>query len=202
MAFRLMSFLGCATAFLAVTTAQGNEFYQSEGGIGSSSAIENAEKINQSEQSIAKNFEMFGLNAQQNYNGEIQVAGKKCKLKGSGVEHCYQIYGKAAISDVKLKIINFSFYNGKLFSISGSSSNSNFFRVYEAFEAKYGKPSKAKVEIWQNRIGSKFDNNTNSWIFKDGILKIESIGYSIDEMKFTFESIANAPERDPPKLNF
>jgi hypothetical protein len=147
-------------------------------------------------------FEMFGVTPSAVYSGEIQVAGKKCKLKGSGEENCVQIYGPASISEVRLKILLFMFNNGKLFNVAGTAASSNFSRVSEAFEAKYGKPYKTEGSIWRNRAGASFDNVIKTWIFSDGILKLEALGDKLDEMRFVFVSLENAPERDAPKVNF
>lgn len=147
-------------------------------------------------------FEMFGMSPSGTYTGEISVAGRKCKLKGSGVENCAQIYGPAAISDVRLKILLFMFNNGKLFGVSGTAPFTNFSRVAEAFEAKYGKPYKTENTVWRNRAGASFDNVKKTWVFSDGLLTLEARGSTIDEMKFLFASVENAPQKDPPAVNF
>ena len=152
--------------------------------------------------SILNNFEIFGINTQQKYSGKFRIAGQTCKLKGFGVENCFQIYSNAMISDVKLKTLVLFFNNGKLFGVSGIASVSGFREICDAFELKYGKPSHNLFDEWQNRIGSKFERNVKVWSFSDGLLKVESIGESIDEMEFTFSAVSNAPESDPPKINF
>lgn len=145
-------------------------------------------------------FEMFGLSPSGIYNGEVQVAGKKCKLKGVGTETCAQLF--ASISDVRLSILLFVFNDGKLFGVYGTAPSSNFSRVAQAFEAKYGQAYKTETGVWRNRAGATFDNVTKTWAFSDGQLKLEALGNKIDEMKFVFASPDNAPEKEAPKVNF
>lgn len=152
-------------------------------------------------QPSAKNFDIFGINAQQSYGGEFLIGGKKCKISGSGQENCMHFTGPQ-ISTVPTTSFGVFFNNGKVYSIHGASLGSNFRLVSEAFEAKYGKPFKVEDEEWKNRAGATFNNVKMTWEFDDGVLMLNSRGRRIDEMQFIFVSLDNAPKRDAPKVNF
>lgn len=150
---------------------------------------------------LQKKFDMFGVNADQFYSGEVLIGNKKCKLKGSGEEKCIYLTGPQ-ISDVPIIKLGTFFNSGKVYMLTGASSGTNFRRVAEAFEAKYGKPFKVEDEEWKNRAGATFNNVKMTWAFDDGVLSLESRGYTIDEMRFIFVSDVNSPKAAAPKVNF
>lgn len=149
----------------------------------------------------AKNFDIFGLNAQQVYTGQFLIGGKKCKISGTGVENCIYMVGPQ-ISTVQITGFGVFFNNGKIYAIQGSSAGTNFRLVAEAFEAKYGKPFKVEDLDWKNRAGATFNNVKMSWDFADGIIQLEARGMQIDQMRFSFISLENAPKRNAPSVNF
>lgn len=146
-------------------------------------------------------FDMFGVNAQQFYSGEVLISNKKCKLKGLGEEKCIYLTGPQ-ISDVSIIKFGAFFNSGKLYILTGASSGANFRRVAEAFEAKYGKPFKVEDVEWKNRAGATFNNVKMTWVFGDGVLTLESRGYTMDEMRLIFVSDANSPKVAAPTVNF
>ena len=50
---------------------------------------------------------------------------------------------------------------------------------------KYGKPTNTKTEVWQNKMGAKFDNNIAEWTFPNGQLNIRLHGSKFDSGEIT-----------------
>lgn len=92
-------------------------------------------------------------------------------------------------------------YNGRLFALRIISSSDEAGTILEAFKAKYGKPCKSDVEIWQNRAGGKFDNPVYTWCFRTGDLKFSSIGSQTDYVEVNYTDI-NGPKPEKPTVNF
>ncbi len=94
------------------------------------------------------------------------------------------------------------FNDGKMAAVSGVTPSSKFSEISSAFEAKYGKPNKVEEGVWQNRLGAKFENITKIWVFSDGFLELVARGDKVDEAKFRFYAIENAPKAEKPTVNF
>jgi hypothetical protein len=92
-------------------------------------------------------------------------------------------------------------YNGRLSAISILASSDDASTILEAFKAKYGKPCKSSVELWQNRAGAKFDNPVVTWCFRTGDLKFAFFGDKQDYVDIKYTDV-NTPKPESPTVNF
>ena len=110
-------------------------------------------------------------------------------------------YNDPKVGDTILDWLSMSFYNGKLYSVMGALTDNQYGKLLSAMTAKYGKPS-VTTEKWQSKGGAVFDNTVATWLFRDGMLKLESKGQSVDKSFFGFVSAKNSPPDAPPKVDF
>ncbi len=127
-----------------------------------------------------------------------ELLGEPCRRKGE--ELTCNAYG-VELAGLYMKHISMSYYHDRLYSVSGAFSNKVVDRMLASFSAKYGAPQ-TETQVWQNRAGSTFDNQTYAWTFASGNLVLKELGWDLDTAGFEFTSAKNAPPPEPPVVDF
>jgi hypothetical protein len=127
----------------------------------------------------------------------------KCSPTRDGIAGKIECRGSdAVVAGVRLILApNYYFYNNRLTSMLFLYDNNgtNFLTFLGAFQDKYGKPCSTSADKWQNRAGSTFDNDTATWCFKTGKLKLERLGPSLKYGVVAYTDDVSAPSADTPK---
>jgi hypothetical protein len=124
-----------------------------------------------------------------------------CNISSSGKSDCVN-HDNAIVSGQKMDWLGMYYYSGKVYMVLGSAPSLSFGEFMAEFKLKYGNPDLITSEKWRSQAGASFDNNVVYWKFKDGTLKLSSIGLNIKSCLFEFNSAPNSPPSESPKVDF
>jgi hypothetical protein len=149
-------------------------------------------------------FSFRGIEAGSQYEPGPALGFKRseCRDNGGGQISCTRLFGDLA-GIPSLEIYNF--YQGRLGVMSHDFVSSEYFRAFRALNERYGAPCKTDTRVWQNKIGSKFDNEVVTWCFKTGTLELSHLGSRVDYSALRYidlDTLRNFAPHMPSGVNF
>lgn len=127
----------------------------------------------------------------------------KCSPSKDGIPGKVECRGKdGTVAGVTLLLApSYYFYNNRLTAMLYLYDNNgtNFLTFLGAFQSKYGPPCATSADKWQSRGGATFDNDTATWCFKTGKLKLERLGPSLKYGVVSYNDDVSGPSVETPK---
>ena len=151
-----------------------------------------------------KTFDFLGFTTNSPAPSESRLSGKKCRVAQQDISSC-NIFAGAILGRARVLDLTVTFNDARLIKVTGFVMLPFYNDLSDAFETKYGLPSKTETRRWQNKLGNSFNNEVRIWSFIDGTLELHQRGSQKDIPEFIFIANQNLPEvtpHTPPPVNF
>ena len=115
---------------------------------------------------------------------------KNCRQLGPNVR-CRPL--SDTVAGIDPGFVTFEFYNSRLSKMDFDVHVSQAPTLIAAFTQKYGEPCKTEDQVWQSKLGAKFDNEAITWCFGSGNLILTLRGSRIDATTVVYFDLNKAP---------